>query len=152
MRAHVNLFCKTLVGGGGGEKRPLCVMQGNQRVTVLTADSAPYSSHSWHAEQATAERVWNQFCCSCGLLGSRNNKAIKADGHQTIISIPTTFGFLTKKSFIVHASNLHWLILLLNCSFSYSRLYWVDLLLSICDIMDSQKSIVSTILGILCNK
>ena len=38
-------------------------------------------------------------------------------------------------------SSLHWLILLSNCSFLYNVVYWVDLMLSICDIIVSQKLI-----------
>ena len=38
------------------------------------------------------------------------------------------------------ASSPHWVILLSNCLFLYNGVYWVDLMLSVCDVIVSQKS------------
>ena len=46
---------------------------------------------------------------------------------------------MSREQFVEQESSLHCLILLSNCSFLYNRVYRVDQVLSICDVIVSPK-------------
>ena len=117
----------------------------------------PVFSHFWLTKMFKRQKIWfwpanravwnaqklHLGFVKCATLGIyRIGIKLRIEKWKLQISRSVEIFFLGEKSIsnLKIWSSLHWLILLSNCLFSYNRVYWADLLLSIGDIIVSQKS------------